>query len=350
MLAVPVSSSRRVRQRRQAAGPAAITRASAECRLSIHIALGGTAASVRLVVAEASPDAICRTSTAACRRPVKAVSTHYMALGRAATGQSRAGWAPIPPATAPWAVRPDSSAPPVARTPVADHTLARLPRAAWYRFSACGVGTGVEPVTSRLTTWRSTTELPWLTRPSVRTHVRNTRRQPPHKRTEPRAPLARPYQKRRWELNPLEAALQAAAVPSGSGARSFSALAGNRTRSTTFAQSRARPAHSEDITVSAPPRNRTPSWRFVVCRALRYTRRASVSTRTRTWIWTFGLSYAILCTIETFRADDWIRTSIERFTRPPPFSVEPRRQAGARGFEPRGAALETASSPRRTLL
>src|SRR6202011_1151870 len=26
------------------------------------------------------------------------------------------------------------------------------------------------------------------------------------------------------------------------------------------------------------------------------------------------------------RADDWIRTSIERFTKPPPFSVEPRRQ------------------------
>ena len=71
--------------------------------------------------------------------------------------------------------------------PAADHTLARLPRAAWYRFSACGVGTGVEPVTSRLTTWRSTTELPWLTRPSVRTHVRNTRRQPPRRRTEQRA-------------------------------------------------------------------------------------------------------------------------------------------------------------------
>ena len=88
----------------------------------------------------------------------------------------------------------------------------------------------------------------------------------------------------------------------------------------------------------------------------RHTRRAfipSVSTRTRTWIWTFGGSYAIPCTIETFsiptwsrtraralgkpyairytigtniRADDWICTSIERFTGPPPFSIEPRRQ------------------------
>lgn len=279
-----------------------------------------------------------------------------MALGRAATGQSRAGSAPIPPVTTPWAVRTDSSAPPVANPPVADHTLARLPRAAWYRFSACGVGTGVEPVTSRLTTWRSPTELPWLTRPSVRTHVRNTRRQPPHKRTEQRAPLARPYQKRRWESNPLEAALQAAAVPSGSGAKSFSALAGNRTgtmRSMVLRRSHSRVLirHTPRTLQSAPRRGiERASCRFVVCRALRYTRRASVSTRTRTWIWTFGLSNAILCTIETLRADDWICTSIERFTGPPPFSVEPRRQAGARGFEPRGAALETASSPRRTLL
>ena len=109
--------------------------------------------------------------------------------------------------------------------------------------------------------------------------------------------------------------------------------------------------HTPRTLRSAPRRGiERASCRFVVCRALRYTRRASVSTRTRTWIWTFGLSDAILCTIETLRADDWIRTSIERFTRPPPFSVEPRRQAGARGFEPRGAALETASSPRRTLL
>ena len=28
----------------------------------------------------------------------------------------------------------------------------------------------------------------------------------------------------------------------------------------------------------------------------------------------------------TIRADDWICTSIERFTKPPPFSIEPRRQ------------------------
>ena len=35
------------------------------------------------------------------------------------------------------------------------------------------------------------------------------------------------------------------------------------------------------------------------------------------------------------RADDWICTSMMRFTGPPPFSIEPRRQAGVRGVEPR---------------
>ena len=36
-------------------------------------------------------------------------------------------------------------------------------------------------------------ELTWLTRPSVRTHLRNTSGRPPHWRTGQRAPLARPY-------------------------------------------------------------------------------------------------------------------------------------------------------------
>ena len=59
---------------------------------------------------------------------------------------------------------------------------------------------------------------------------------------------------------------------------------------------------------SALPRNRTPSCRFVVCRAIRHTCRASVSTRNRTWIWTFGGSYAIRYTIETFSVPTWSRT------------------------------------------
>ena len=93
-----------------------------------------------------------------------------------------------------------------------------------------------------------------------------------------RAPLAWPYQRRRWESNPLEAALQAAAVPSGSSATFVSVLARNRTWSSTFAGSRAYPAHSEDrLWFSALPRNRTPSCSSVDCRAIQYTCRASIS-------------------------------------------------------------------------
>ena len=54
---------------------------------------------------------------------------------------------------------------------------------------------------------------------------------------------------------------------------------------------------------------------------------------------------------QQIRADDWICTSMMRFTEPPPrYSATSATQAGVRGFEPRRAALEAASSPRRTLL
>ena len=46
-------------------------------------------------------------------------------------------------------------------------------------------------------------------------------------------------QRRRWESNPLETALQAVALPSGSSATFSSVLARNRTWSSTFAGSRA---------------------------------------------------------------------------------------------------------------
>ncbi len=42
--------------------------------------------------------------------------------------------------------------------------------------------------------------------------------------------------------------------------------------------------------------------------------------------------------------------AISLFTRQAPFSVEPRRQARVRGFEPRAPALETGCSPRSTLV
>ncbi len=41
---------------------------------------------------------------------------------------------------------------------------------------------------------------------------------------------------------------------------------------------------------------------------IRHTRRASIPTRSRTWTWTFGGSYAIRYTIETFSVPTWSRT------------------------------------------
>jgi hypothetical protein len=166
--------------------------------------------------------------------------------------------------------------------------------------------------------------------------------------------------KRRWESNPLRTALQAVASPSGSSA----------------------------ILVSAPPRNRTPSCRFVICRAIRHTRRASVSTRNRTWIWTFGGSNAIHYTIETHAQSvpTWSRTRTRALGEPCAIRytigtrlLQGRRldlhqhdavyrtaaslfghvgffSARARGFEPGtmrsmvGTALETVCSPRSTLV
>ena len=140
---------------------------------------------------------------------------------------------------------------------------------------------------------------------------------------------------------------------------------------------------------STPPRNRTSSGRFEVCHAVHHTRRAlsisqypdldlnqgldlrrvqcyplhhrdmctsrfSVPTWIRTRTKTLGRSCAVRYTIGTSlpsRADDWIRISINRFTRPAPFSVEPRRhQARARGVEPRPPVLEAGCSPRSTLV
>ncbi len=90
----------------------------------------------------------------------------------------------------------------------------------------------------------------------------------------------------------------------------FSVLAKNRTWSSTFAGSRANPAHSEDksSSVQLPCRGIEP--RLAVSKTavlVRHTRKAFSSFANKP------------------RADDWIRTSIDRFTKPVPFSVEPRR-------------------------
>ena len=116
--------------------------------------------------------------------------------------------------------------------------------------------------------------------------------------------------RRRWESNPLEAALQAAALPSGSSRHPVSSPGmepGLRP-----SQGRVQdPPHSEDCFAQRPAEESNLVLQIRDCRAIRHTRRAycqSVSTRNRTWIWTFGGSYAILCTIETFSVPTWSRT------------------------------------------
>ena len=197
-----------------------------------------------------------------------------------------------------------------------------------------------------------------------------------------RAPLAWPYQRRRWESNPLKAALQAAALPSGSSATSFSVLARSRTWSSTFAGSRAIRNTPRTCSFQRPAEesNLVRQFRGLPCDpAHPQGVHSSVSTRTRTWIWTFGGSYAIPCTIETFSIPTWSRTRSKALGKPyairytigtnksgpttgfaPAWSgLQDRRlsqsshvgnQAGVQGFEPCRAALEAASSPRRTLL
>ena len=109
--------------------------------------------------------------------------------------------------------------------------------------------------------------------------------------------------------------------------------------------SRANPAHSEDMFLfSAPPRNRTPSGSFEDCHAIRHTRRAlsSVSTRNRTWIWTFGGSYAIRCTIETFSVPTWSRTRARALGEPRAirYTIGTNKPEPTTGFAPASCGLQ----------
>ena len=95
-------------------------------------------------------------------------------------------------------------------------------------------------------------------------------------------------------------------------------------------QSRVHPPHSKDISIERPTEESDLVLQLRRLPCFRHTRRANranIPTWTRTRTWTFGGSNAIRYTIGIdSRADDWIRTSMIRFTRPAPFSVEPRRQ------------------------
>ncbi len=88
-------------------------------------------------------------------------------------------------------------------------------------------------------------------------------------------------------------------IPNSTFQISESVPARNRTWSTTFAESRARPSHSEDNQcLSTPPRNRTSSNSFEDCRAsITLAGHTSIPTWNRTRTWTLGESRAIRYTI-----------------------------------------------------
>jgi hypothetical protein len=99
------------------------------------------------------------------------------------------------------------------------------PRCLGYQPSALVLGTGVEPATARPKSGALPTELTEIGddrfEPMSGTHGADPRSRSSRTR-EARAPLdsrhqrSKPSKRRRWESNPLKAALQAAAVPSGS--------------------------------------------------------------------------------------------------------------------------------------
>ena len=86
------------------------------------------------------------------------------------------------------------------------------------------------------------------------------------------------------------------------------------------------PQHSENKhSFSAPPRNRTSSNRFVVCRACPVHLQGNCLDQESDLDLDLRRVPCHPLHYRDERADDWIRASIVRFTRPLPFSVEPRR-------------------------
>ena len=132
-------------------------------------------------------------------------------------------------------------------------------------------------------------------------------------------------QRRRWESNPLQAALQAAAVPSGSSVNSQMSSPGigpgprpsrGRVRIRHTPRTRESRVNSQNVRhlfvsgsrlltldsrpFNTSPRSRTSSCSFEGCRAIRHTRKAirqSIPTWTRTRAWSFGDSNAIRYTV-----------------------------------------------------
>ena len=177
-----------------------------------------------------------------------------------------------------------------------------------------------------------------MIRPSFRTHCGTHVAHRLEWRTGLGAPLAQPYQRRRWGSNPLEpgcSRLPCRLAPASIALRGHHLLAAARHQ-------------------NAPPRNRTSSGRFVVCHAIRHTRRANVTQYPD-----LGSNQDL--DLRRVRCDPLHHRDVqsELTTGFAPASsglqdrhltFRPRRQAGVRGFEPRATALETVCSPRSTPL
>ena len=175
-----------------------------------------------------------------------------------------------------------------------------------------------------------------------------------------------------WESNPLGTALQAAALPSGSSAKSFSVLARSRTWSSTFAGSRAIRNTPRTCFIQRPAEESNPGivrsmvgqfrglpcdpahpqgllskcldqdsdldldLRRVPCDPLHhrdvFNKHPDLESNQRAPPRSGGQGFRkALCDPlhhrdKHTRADDWSCTSIKRFTGPSPFSIEPRRQ------------------------
>ena len=135
-------------------------------------------------------------------------------------------------------------------------------------------------------------------------------------------------------------------------------LARNRTWSSTFARSCARPSHPEDIDrnrplPSPPPGNRTRPCGFEDRRASATLagKQSSALARSRTWSSTFGGSRAVRHTPRArVEADGRTRTGMNLLTRQGPHRSATSAGAGAQGFEPCPRVLEARCSPRSTPL
>jgi hypothetical protein len=175
------------------------------------------------------------------------------------------------------------------------------------------LGTGVEPVTARSLIWCSTAELTGLATPGQNPCAEHAEPITATGRSgcrEDRAPLdgrrqrSLPSNRRRWESNPLQTALQAVADPSGSSVVSIKCPRQESNLVLDLRRIACAPAHPEDVLFPtrfpAEESNLVGQLRTLPC--FRHTRRAclrNIPTWNRTRTWTFGRSNAIRYTIGT---------------------------------------------------